>query len=400
MKAEIIAIGTEVLMGQVVNSNAAYISKELSKIGVDVYYHTVVGDNPGRMKETINIAIDRSDVIIISGGLGPTKDDITKSIVAQTLGLDMHEDKESLNYIKRYYEKSNRTMPESNINQAMMIDGSQKIPNDKGMAPGVFLNHQDHIFAMVPGVPSEMETMVSKYLIDLLQEQVMEDGILESRTLRLYKITESQLAETIDDLIENQSNPTIAIYVDDFEPTIRISGKAKTEAQALEMIDQTEAEIREKIDSRIYGYGNQSIKDKAMEQIHELGLVFNIIESQAKQLFSNVFINAQDPTPVSKINTFKNEDTLKEYYDLTDLGKETIHQLLMQESQKGGANAAILVLGHKNPDSEAKGIDMIDIYIYSQGEFKEAQIDLSYRKVVDDGVFEVALMSRLYDEFK
>lgn len=396
MKAEIIAIGTEVLMGQVVNTNAAFISKELNKIGVNVYYHTVVGDNPNRMAETIQTAHNRSDLIIISGGLGPTKDDMTKSILAKTLGLDTYKDQETLDYIKSYYKKSNRSMPESNINQALMIEGSHKIPNDKGMAPGVFLKHEDRLFALVPGVPSEMETMVSKYLIDLVQTELLEDGVLESRILRLYKITESQLAESIDDLIENQSNPTIAIYVNQFEPTIRISAKSESKDKAIAMIDETEQEIRLKIDQYIYGYAEQSIKDMAIELVRDKQLVFNIIEAQAKQLFSNVFINAQNPTPVSKINTFKDTLTLKEYYQLEDLSHTSIKNLLANEANKGGANSSILVLG----DNLSDEVKVIDLYIYSQDIYKHAKIDLSYRKVVEDGIIQVALMSRLYDELK
>lgn len=207
MKAEIIAVGTEVLMGQVVNTNAAYISEELLKIGVDIYHHTVVGDNPGRIEKAISLAASRSDLVIISGGLGPTKDDITKKVVADSLNLELVENKESLGQIKEFYRKSNRRMPESNVNQALMIAGADVIPNDNGMAPGVYLHHEGTMYAMVPGVPIEMRKMISEHLIPKLQDELIKESILESKIIRFYNITESQLAESLDEWIEKSNQP-------------------------------------------------------------------------------------------------------------------------------------------------------------------------------------------------
>lgn len=400
MKAEIIAIGTEVLMGQVVNTNAAYISEELLKIGVDVYHHTVVGDNPKRMQESIALAGRRSDLVIISGGLGPTKDDITKKIVADTLNLDLVENKKSLDQIKEFYRKSNRRMPQSNVNQVMMIDGAEVMPNDNGMAPGAFLHHDETIYAMVPGVPIEMKQMVSKYLVQLLQNELTEEGIVESKIIRFYNITESQLAELLDEWIENQSNPTIAIYVNNYEPTIRISAKAKTLDKANQMISSVEEEIREKMSENIYGTGDLSIRDKVVSLIHDKGIQLKIIESQARNILSNAFVNS-DYNVVPEVVSVNDHERLKQKYNIKNLDDESIKTLLLNEINKHNTNGAIMVLGDEDHGNETNnGLKSAYLYFMYEDRLIKEHVDLSYRKVVGLKVMEVALMSKLYDVIK
>lgn len=397
MKAEIIAVGTEVLMGQVVNSNAAFISEELSKLGVDVYFHTVVGDNPIRMQQVIELAKNRSDLIIISGGLGPTKDDITKSIVAKTLGLKLHKDEASYDKIVSYYKNSNRRMPESNINQAMMIENSQKIPNDNGMAPGVFLKDDGRLYAMVPGVPTEMKRMVSNYLMDLIKNEIAVEGVLESKILRLYNISESQLAESIDEIVEAQSNPTIAIYVDGFEPTIRISAKAQSSKTAMEMISRTESELRAVVGEKVYGTGSHTIKEKVLELMNSKNFIINLIESGAKNIFSNAFVHSNGSSKIiSHIHTFTNHDKLKSYFSLEQLDEKAIKELLKQEVTKLDSNAAILVLGDEDWITKSNQLQRIELHMMFGNEYLKETIDLSYREVIEDDVFETAIMSKLY----
>ena len=399
MKAEIIAVGTEVLMGQVVNTNAAYISEELLKIGVDVYHHTVVGDNPGRIEEAISLAASRSDLVIISGGLGPTKDDITKKVVADSLNLELIENKESLNQIKKFYRKSNRRMPESNVNQALMIEGADVIPNDNGMAPGVYLHHGETIYAMVPGVPIEMRQMVSEHLIPTLQDELIEDGILESKIIRFYNITESQLAESLDEWIENQTNPTIAIYVDSYEPTIRISAKASTSEEANQMIVNMENEIREKMSDHIYATGDVSIRDKVMSMLHNKGIKLRVIESQARNILSNAFISS-NYNVTSEVTGVNNHERLMRKFEIDTLNDETIKELLIKESQEPNANAAVLLLGDEEKYSGANSLKSVQLYFRYEDHFVKEIVDLSYRKVIDMKMFEIALMSKLYEILK
>lgn len=399
MKAEIIAVGTEVLMGQVVNTNAAYISEELLKIGVDVYHHTVVGDNPGRIEEAISLAASRSDLVIISGGLGPTKDDITKKVVADSLNLELVENKESLGQIKEFYCKSKRRMPESNVNQALMIEGADLIPNDNGMAPGVYLHHEETIYAMVPGVPIEMRQMVSEHLIPSLQDELIEDGILESKIIRFYNITESQLAESLDEWIENQTNPTIAIYVDSYEPTIRISAKASTSEEANQMIVNMENEIREKMSDYIYATGDVSIRDKVISLIYNKGIKLRVIESQARNILSNAFVNS-NYSVTSEVTVVNNHERLMRKFGIDTLNDETVEELLIRESQEPNANAAILILGDEERYSGANSLKSVQLYFRHEDHFVKETVDLSYRKVIDLKMYEIALMSKLYEILK
>lgn len=399
MKAEIIAVGTEVLMGQVVNTNAAYISEELLKIGVDIYHHTVVGDNPGRIEKAISLAASRSDLVIISGGLGPTKDDITKKVVADSLNLELVENKESLGQIKEFYRKSNRRMPESNVNQALMIAGADVIPNDNGMAPGVYLHHEGTIYAMVPGVPIEMRQMISEHLITKLQDELIKESILESKIIRFYNITESQLAESLDEWIENQTNPTIAIYVDSYEPTIRISAKASTSEEANQMIMNMENEIREKMSDHIYATGNVSIRDKVMSVIHNKGIKLRVIESQARNILSNAFV-ISNYNVTSEVTGFNNHERLMRKFEIDTLNDETIEELLIKESQESNSNAAVLILGDEEKYSGANSLKSFQLYFWYQDHFVKEIVDLSYRKVIDKKMFEIALMSKLYEILK
>lgn len=395
MKAEIIAIGTEVLMGQVVNSNAAFISEELSHIGVDVYYHTAVGDNPKRMKQVIQIAKSRSDLIIFTGGLGPTKDDITKHILAQEVGLDLVEDEQSMAYIKSFYEKMNKPMPKGNTNQALTIEGSQVIKNNYGMAPGIFLEQDDITYIMMPGVPSEMKPMMTEDMIPLIQSKHIENSVLESKILRLYKITESQLAESIDELIEKQTNPTIAIYVNNYEPTIRISAKANTKDEALHMIEETEAEIKKVVGRHIYGYGDPSIKDKAIEIMNDLNLTFIIIECGVGNLLSHPFVNSSETESIWKNSlTYPTIEKFMETYELTDDSDESIHSFLNQFAQNQN-----MLLMKSLDESKSNMPNKVALYVKVNNDITKHTIDLSNRKGVDRTLMEVAMMTRLVDQF-
>ena len=195
MKAEIIAIGTELLLGQVTNSNGAYIARELAASGIDCYFHTVVGDNPERLRQAIAIATSRADLLIFSGGLGPTKDDITKEIIADYLDVPLVDDAESQALIQTYYERKGQPMPESNKRQSQILQGATLLPNENGMAPGSLLEHDGTYYAMVPGVPREMEAMVTNQLIPSLLQVTTDHECLESKILRFFHITESQMAK-------------------------------------------------------------------------------------------------------------------------------------------------------------------------------------------------------------
>lgn len=289
MKAEIICVGTELLLGDIVNTNAFVIARALKEIGIDVYYHTVVGDNFARIKEVFLSALKRSDVIITTGGLGPTRDDITKDAIAEALNLKMIMNEEALRKIEEFFKRVNREFTKNNLRQALIPETSQIIPNEIGLAPGVLLEKDDKIVIMLPGPPFEMEPMLYNYCIPYLQKK--SGAIIFSRVLKFYGIGESSLEEKLIDLIDSQSNPTIAPYAKMGEVTIRITAKAKNKEEAIQMIIPIEEEIKRRVGNYIYAFDDQKIEDVVAKMLIEKGITIAIAESCTGGLISHKLTN-------------------------------------------------------------------------------------------------------------
>ncbi|AIS59788.1 CinA-like protein [Listeria ivanovii subsp. londoniensis] len=283
--AEIIAVGTELLLGQIVNSNAAFISQELAADGIYVYHHTVVGDNPARLKEVIKIAENRSDILILTGGLGPTEDDITKQILAEHLQKNLIIDPFHMNKITEYFASRSRTMTENNKLQAVIIEGAIVLNNDYGFAAGMFLQQNNHTYILLPGPPSEMKPMFSHYANPLLVKDNGAENILESKIMRFFGIGESQLAADLNDLIVTQENPTIATYAGDNEVIVRITATAKTKEEAANLVNETEQEILQRDGAFLYGYGEVTLPELVTAMLLEKNITISAAESLTAGLF-------------------------------------------------------------------------------------------------------------------
>ncbi|RDI47383.1 competence/damage-inducible protein A [Falsibacillus pallidus] len=259
MNAEIIAVGSELLLGQIVNTNAKFISERLAELGINVYYHTVVGDNPMRLTKAIETAEKRADLIIFTGGLGPTKDDLTKEAIASHLNTSLVSDEEALDSIVEYFKKTNRIMTENNKKQALVLNGADVLPNLNGMAPGMFYKTDTHRYMLLPGPPKEMEPMFREFGMPKLAEQLEEMVKIESRVLRFFGIGEAQLETEIMDLIDGQSNPTIAPLAADGEVTLRLTAKDPSGEKAQQLLDEVEQQILARTGEFFYGYGQSSL---------------------------------------------------------------------------------------------------------------------------------------------
>ena len=245
MRAEIVGIGTELLLGQIANTNARHISTALAAIGVDVHFHTVVGDNPERMRDTIATALERSDAVIMTGGLGPTPDDITREAVAEVLGRPLVRDEALADNIRSVFAKLGREMPEDNLRQADLPKGAEPIPIE-GTAPGFFIDDERGMVFALPGVPWEMEAMLEKTVLPTLKERAG-GAALVSREIIVMKLGESRTHEKIRDIVDRQTNPTIAYRADAGVVRVRLSAKAPIESEALALIGPVEDEIRERL---------------------------------------------------------------------------------------------------------------------------------------------------------
>ena len=285
MKAEIIAIGSELLLGQITNTNAKFISLKLAEIGIDVHYQTVVGDNPERLDEVIEIARKRADILIFSGGLGPTKDDMTKETIVKHIDTTLVSDNDALRHIQQYFERSGRVMTENNKKQALVFKGAKVLTNRNGMAPGMAVEKDGTRYILLPGPPHEMEPMFEDEAIPYLLGLTGKNEVITSKVLKFYGIGEAELEDRIQSILEKQTNPTVAPLATADAVTLRITAKAETNDAALKMIAPVEEEIRSLVGDFIYGVNEDTLSSKAAELLIRNGWTLAAAESLTAGLF-------------------------------------------------------------------------------------------------------------------
>ena len=270
---ELIAVGTELLLGSIVNSDAQMLSRELSGLGLNVYYHTVVGDNPQRLRQAVETAKNRADILITTGGLGPTCDDLTKNVLAQAFGKELVRDEESVRRIRDYFAQMRRPMTENNLNQALLPEGCVIFPNDWGTAPGCAFEAQGKHVVMLPGPPSECLPMFRAYL------KQFSEGIIASRILRVFGMGESAVETLLREEMNHLTNPTLAPYAKTGEVELHITAKADTEEEALDLIAPVEARVRQVLGDWIYGVDVPSLEEVVVKTLLERGLSLGCAES-------------------------------------------------------------------------------------------------------------------------
>lgn len=267
MKAEIIAVGTELLLGQVVNTNATFLSEELADLGIEVYYHTVVGDNPKRLEALLQLADTRSDLIILCGGLGPTDDDLTKEVLADHVGVPLVKNEAGLVHLNEFFERAKRPMTPNNLRQVETLKDGIPLPNRTGLAIGSLYRGTNNNYILLPGPPSELKPMFVEQAKPLLQREFPSHEKLTSRVLRFYGIGESLLVTELAEMIEHQKNPTIAPYAKPNEVTLRITAKTEDALSAETLLDQVESEIMEKVGEFFYGYGEDNTLENVVVEL-------------------------------------------------------------------------------------------------------------------------------------
>lgn len=290
MNAEIVGVGTELLLGQIANTNAQRISQALATIGVDVFRHVAVGDNLERVAETIKTAAGRSDVVVITGGLGPTPDDLTREAVAAAFDLKLERDPELEKVVTEIFSKIRRNMPTDNLRQADLPVGAIPI-SPEGTAPGFYLDGSRSIVFALPGVPWEMEAMLTKTVLPLLAQRAGA-GVIATREVLVVGLGESHTHEKIADIVDAQSNPTIAYLAGSGLVRVRISAKASTESEALALIKPTEEEVRGRlgIDALPGAFG--TVAATLAELLRERGATVGAAESLTGGLLGSELTSA------------------------------------------------------------------------------------------------------------
>ncbi len=279
MIAEIVSVGTELLMGQIVDSNAAYISSRLPEVGYRVYFRQTVGDNLERLTQTLKLALSRADVVITIGGLGPTMDDLTREGIAAALGEPLILDHDLQAELQEKFRQRGYPMVESILRQAYRPACARPLPNPNGTAPGLITEKDGQAVIALPGPPAELIPMFDQYVLPYLRERAGgAPGVILSRVLRVCGMGESLVEDRIKDLMQG-SNPTVAPYAKTGEVHLRITASAPSPAQAEEMIAQMEGQIRERLGNAIYGVNDQTLEQAVMELLWAKGATVAVAES-------------------------------------------------------------------------------------------------------------------------
>ena len=289
MIAELICVGTELLMGQVLNTNAHFISKELAPSGVDMYHQLVVGDNPKRLTEAVETALSRADVVLLSGGLGPTDDDLTKETVAKALGKELVLYEEEWRRIVAYFESKGRSVAPNNKKQAMFPEDAIILPNPNGTAPGCIMEANGKAAILMPGPPRELKPMFLNYVLPYLLEK--SGHRLYSREIRIFGMGESEVAYRLDDLFKHQTNPTIAPYAKTGEVTLRITARCKDEAEGKSLVLPVIETIRATLGDVVYDTDGHELAEVCHRALIEKGLTLAVSESCTGGRLADAFIN-------------------------------------------------------------------------------------------------------------
>ena len=283
--AEILCVGTELLLGDIINTNAAFLSQRLAELGIGVYRHVAVGDNPERLRRALADALESADLVITSGGLGPTYDDLTKETVAEYFGRKMQLDEHSLERIEAYFKRTGRVMTENNRKQAMMPEGAVIFDNDYGTAPSLALSDGERFVIMLPGPPNELipifEEKVKPYLMS------HRESVIESRNVHIFGKGESAVEDILGDMMRSSTNPTVAPYCKTGEVRLRVTASAATKEEALALCDKMIERIyASEVGEYIYGVDVETLERTVVEKLRECGMTVAFAESCTGGLIS------------------------------------------------------------------------------------------------------------------
>ncbi|GGE24863.1 putative competence-damage inducible protein [Marinithermofilum abyssi] len=394
MRAELIAVGTELLLGQIVDTHSAYLSQELSRLGIDVYYHSTVGDNRGRLQEVIRLAKSRSDIVIFTGGLGPTEDDLTKEALAEVLGVSLIEHAPSLEHIRGFFKARGLTMPEANRKQAMVFPGGVVFPNPNGTAPGVAVTHDQVTYVLLPGPPVELIPMFEDHVRSFLHGLLPHDEVVVSRVLRFYGIGESHLEEKVGHILRQQSNPTIAPLAKEGEVTLRLTAKAASEAEAQALIQPVRQALLEVVGKYCYSDNDEPLERICIRRLTEQQRTVALAESCSGGLLAETLTSIPGSSQAVKGGIVSYSNEAKERLlqvpasVLERFGAVSMEAALhMAEGARAALNTdfALSITGVAGPEpAEEKPVGLVYVGLAEKGQPSRAyrlQLSGSRRKI-------------------
>ncbi|MDD2413710.1 MAG: competence/damage-inducible protein A [Eubacteriaceae bacterium] len=357
MNCEIICIGTELLTGDTLNTNVNYISKHLSKNGFSVLYQTTIGDNPERLQQCFKIAAGRSDIVILTGGLGPTQDDLTKETIADFFSMPMKRNEKQVRNMKNHFDRYNYVMTDNNFRQCDIPVGAKAIDNTRGTAPGIHIEKEGLSVFLLPGPPSEMSAMFDLYVMPILKNRI--DQLVISRYFNVCDLGESMVEDTIMDLVSHQNNPTIATYAKLGEVLIRITANGKDAKQLNERLDQYESVILKRFGDHIFTKSQRSLNQVVGKMLLDRHLTLASAESCTGGLIASKLTEIAGISDAFKMGlvTYSNEAKEKMLHvnkmTLEKKGavsSETAREMCEHLKSISGCDLAVSVTGIAGPD--------------------------------------------------
>lgn len=413
MRCELISVGTEILLGDIVNTNSQYLSKRLADLGIGVLHQSTVGDNRQRLLRALDGAFRENELVILTGGLGPTPDDLTKEVCAEYFGLTMYTDTAVAEKIKGYFEKKGLVMPESNLKQALIPEGSTVLYNNNGTAPGSIIEKDGKIAVILPGPPFEMKPMFEESVVPFLRR--FSEHIILSCNVRTFGIGESAMSERVRHLLDN-ANPSVAPYAKSGEALLRITARAHSEKEAKGLIEPVLKEITELIGDYIYGVDVENIEEATVSLLKEKGLTVAFAESCTGGLCSKRVTDVAGASDVihcgvvSYSNDIKNKvlgvsaEHLLKYTAVSDIVAAEMAKGIKELS---GADFGVSVTGYAGPYFEGCTDEIGIIYIaVTDGEslwlkkLSTGRTDREYNRYVSasNALNEVRLCAAAYPE--
>ena len=389
MNAEILCIGSELLHGDIVNTNARYISKRLAEIAIDVHYQTVVGDNTDRMKKAFGICFSRADTVICTGGLGPTQDDITKEALAEYFGVEMVYDEGSYEHVKNMYMRFRRDFPQNNMRQTYFPKGSIILNNPNGTANGCIYRGRDSegnykIGILLPGPPREMEPLMDSEVIPYLKQ--FSNWVVYGEKLVVMNIGESAAEEMVLDIIKEQTNPTIATFASAGKVVFRITAKAENKEKCIELIEPVKEELIKRFGKdNAYVVESGNVEDKVAELLIEKGLTISVAESLTGGLVSAKLISYPgiSKSYIEGFVTYSNEakiralnvkkETIEKYGAVSE---ETAKEMAYGAALVSGSDVGVSTTGIAGPDggSKEKPVGLVYVCVYYAGDYEVKKI--------------------------
>ena len=362
---EILSVGTELLLGNIANLDAQILSQGLSALGLNVYWHTVVGDNPQRAKEAVSLAKARADIIITTGGLGPTCDDLTKNVLAEAFGKKLVYDEGSAQRIKSYFQRTGRTMTENNLQQAMLPEGCTILENDWGTAPGCAFEAGGVHVIMLPGPPSECRPMFQYRAVPYLQQ--FSEGVIASHTLKLFGIGESQMEAQLREQMNTMQNPTLAPYAKEGECELRVTAKAATQEQAQALLLPTVEQVKALFGPLVYGVDVPSLEYVVLEGLKARRLTLGCAESCTGGLIAKRITDVPGASQVFKGGIVSYTNAVKA--NVLHVPEELLKQFGAVSAQVAlamargartalGCDRAVSSTGVAGPDKDDRGNDV------------------------------------------